>query len=68
MAAKQTKGKQQSKARGRARNVKVSDLPVAKAASVKGGDTAKVSTTSTTTPTESLSLNFTKVSTEYKAQ
>lgn len=67
MAAKQTKGKQQSKARGRARNVKVSDLPVAKAASVKGGDTAKVSTTSTT-PTESLSLNFTKVSTEYKAQ
>lgn len=63
MAAKQTKGKQQSKARGRARNVKVSDLPVAKAASVKGGDTAKVSTTSTT-PTESLSLNFTKVSTE----
>lgn len=54
MASKQSKQKAQPKAKGRSKAVKVSDLQVRKGGAIKGGS-------GDDRPTESLSLNFTKV-------
>lgn len=53
MAAKRVKQKPPAKGSARNKNVKLSDLRVAKTGAIKGGGD---------TPQESLSLNFTKIS------
>ena len=66
MASKQSKRKPQAKTRGRKKNVKLSDLKVAKGAALKGGGgSLKTTSTSSTLPTESVTLSYAKLGIEY---